>query len=367
MRPVSQEFLAALTASHTLAVQVDVLRGGAVILEAVPVITGSVTLDRTASIRGHCTVTLGGPGFVPQSAFDAVTPFGNEIQVWRGVTLSTGPEVVSLGIFGIDNIKVDDEGGTIAFDGYDRAQRVIDADFESTYTVPAGQNYGTAIQRLIDAGVPGLRYQFDAVTALTPLLVFSDDSQGSRWAAALQMATSVGCDLYFDGDGVCVLTAVPDPGGDPNIDLHDGDGGVVVTLSEVWDRSTAYNRVIAYSSNPAPGVTPPRAVATDSDPTSPTFYGDVFGRKPLHYSSEFITTTTQAQTSADALLRQNLGIAQTLSLAVIPNPALEPGDIASVRRQTLGVNEVDVIDSLTIPLDESTAMTAGVRARQVAQ
>lgn len=368
MRPVSQQFLDAVIASHSVAFNVDILRDRQTIIEGVPLTPGgSVTLDRTRAIRGSCTCTIGGPGYVPTSAFDPLTPFGNEIRIWRGVKLSTGPELVSLGIFGIGDINVDDLGGSIAVTGMDRAQQVTEADFESTYVVPAGVNYATAIHDLIDAGVPGLTYQFDGTDAVTPLLVFSDDSTGSRWAAAQQMAASIGCDLYFDGDGVCILTAVPDPLGDTDIDLHDGPGGVVVGAPKEWDRAPANNRVIAYSSNPAPGVTPPRAVATDDDPTSPTYYFGPFGRKPLHLASEFLTSNAQALTMATAQLRKTLGIAQTLGLSVVPNPALEPGDVASVRRVSLGIDEVDVVDNVVIPLDFSTAMTAGVRARQVTQ
>lgn len=363
MRTVTEPFLAALTRSHTLAVRADLLYGGQLVDE-LQVTAGSVTLDRTAEIRGRCDLTIDGTGLIPSSPFDPVTPFGAEIQVFRGVELSTGPELVSLGVFGVQDIKT--EGGTIALSGLDRAQAVKDAELESTYVVPAGTNYATAIQSLIDAGVPGLTYRFADITETTPLLVFADDTDGGRWAAALQMATSVGCDLYFDGDGRCVLEPVPDPRSDAVATLADGDGGIIVTAAKAWSRTAAYNAVIAYSSNPAATGPPARAVVRDIDPTSPTYYYGPFGRKPRRYASPLITTTSQAQSAADAMLRQVLGVAQSLDLSAVPNPALEPGDIIRVTRSTLDVDELDVLDSLTIPLDLAGTMTAGVRARQVA-
>lgn len=366
VRFVPDGFLDALTRSHRIAVRADLLLSGHAAAEfpdGLPLSGGTVTLDRTAEIRGHCDITIAGTQFVPISAFDPVTPFGAELQLWRGINLSTGPQLVSLGIFGIQDTKTDDVGGQLQITGLDRAQLVKDADFETTAVVRAGTNYGVAIQTLINAGVAGLQYRFSDVDDLTPLLVFDPDSD-NRWASVKEMATSIGCDLYFDGDGACVLTPTPDPRSDPVAALTDGDGGVIVTASKDWSRDPAYNAVIAYSSNPANSGTPPRAVVRDLDPTSPTYYNGPFGKKPLKYSAPF-TSQTQAINAATAKLRTSIGIAQSVDFSAVPNPALEPGDVVAVRRVSLGLDEVDVIDSLTIPLDASTAMSGNVRARQI--
>lgn len=362
VRPVSAAFLDAVTRSHTLAIRADLLLGGVTAIQGLPINAGSVTLDRTAAIRGTCNVTIAAPELVPATAFDPLTPFGAELQLWRGVQLSTGPELASLGIFGIQDLTTDAAGSSMQISGLDRAQRVVDAAFEGTEIVAAGTNYGAAIQDLIAAGVPGLTYRFDATDEVTPLLVYTPDSDG-RWAAAQAMAATIGFDLNFDGDGALVFAAVPDPTATPVATLTDGPGGVIVTATKKWDRAPAYNAVVAVSSNPG---TPVSAVARDLDPTSPTYYFGPFGRKPLQYSAPF-TTVTQAQNAANAKLRSLLGVTQSLDLAIVPNPAYEPGDILGVQRLKLAVNEVDVLDSLTISLDATSgAMTAGVRARQIA-
>lgn len=365
MRPVTQNFLNAVNGSHTHASRVDVLQSRALALEGLPILGGSVTSDRTAEIRGRCSVTIAGPDLVPMSAFDPLAPFGTELQIFSGVRLSTGPEVVSLGIFGIQESKVSDDGGTIQLDGLDRAQLVKDADFEATYVIAAGTNIAAAILGLIDNGVPGLTYNFASTAATTPLLVFADDSSSSRWTEALKLAAAAGCDLFFDADGVCVLEPVPNPRSDPVAALSDGPGGVVVTAGKAWSRTPSYNRVIARSDNPDPVQAPVRAVATDTDPTSPTFYGDQFGRKPKRFAGPY-KTEDQAQNAADSELRRTLGIAQTIDLTVAPNPALEAGDVVSVHRTSIGIDEVDVLDTVTYDLGIGT-MTLGVRARQVTQ
>lgn len=365
MRQVSTDFLAAVAGSHAHAVRVDVLQGGFVSQTGLPIIGGSVTVDRTAEIRGSATVNVAGPDLIPMSAFDPLAPFGTELQIFTGIQFSTGPELVSLGIFGIQTANVSDDGSTIRLTCLDRAQVVKDANFESTYVIAAGSDYAGAILGLIDDGVPGLTYNFSSTTATTPLLVFADDSSSGRWTEALKLATAVGCDLYFDADGVCVLEPVPNPLSDPVAALSDGLEGVVVTASKDWSRTPSFNRVIAYTDNPDPANPPVRAIATDDDPTSPTFYSGTFGRKPKRFPGPF-TSTDMAQTAADAELRRTLGIAQTIDLNVAPNPALEAGDIVAIRRTSIGIDEVDVLDTVTYDLGLGT-MQLGVRARQVTQ
>lgn len=365
MRPVSTDFLAAVAGAHTHAMRVDVLQGGTLTQTGLPIIGGNVTTDRTAEIRGRASVAIAGPELIPMSAFDPLAPFGTELQIFSGIQFASGPEVVSLGIFGIQDSKVSDDGGTITLECLDRAQVVKDANFESTYVIAAGSDYAGAILGLIDDGVPGLQFDFADTTATTPLLVFADDSSSGRWTEALKLATAVGCDLYFNADGVCVLEPVPNPLSDPVARLKDGPGGVVVSAAKNWSRTPSFNRVIAFTDNPDPAHTPVRAIATDDDPASPTFYDGTFGRKPKRFPGPF-TTTDQAQTAADAELRRTLGIAQTVDLNVAPNPALEAGDIVAIRRTSIGIDEVDVLDSVTYDLGIGT-MSLGVRARQVTQ
>lgn len=365
MRPVSEAFKSALTRAHSLATRVDLLIGGTMQMSGLALAesAGSVTLDRTAAVRGRCTVSLATPDLIPRTARDAISPFGAELQVWRGIELSTGPELVSLGVFPIQDLETDPSGGEMTLNLLDRAQRVIDAGFETTETIPAGTLVTDAIQQLITNGVPGISFRFVGSTEVTQLLVYDPGSSTDRWAAAQSLAATIGCDLYFDGVGFCILTPVPDPSSGTVANLVDGPEGVVVSLAKKWDRAPAYNAVIGTSSGTG---APIRATAYDLDPTSPSYYNGPFGRKPISYQAPF-TSQTQAQTAVDAKLRQGLGVTQSLDLTVVPNPALEPGDIVSVRRTLIGVDEIDVLDSTTIPLDAASAQTCGVRARQVAQ
>jgi hypothetical protein len=369
VRPVSAAFLAAVQASHTFVTKVDILRAGQPVPggTGINVVDGSVTLERTAEVRGRCSLTIQDPALVPMRPTDPVSVYGNEIRVWRGVRLPAGDELVSLGVFGIQSYTATDPGRQVRIDGLDRSQLVRDATLTDVYTVAAGSDYVTAILALISDGVPGLATRVDPVTVYqTPLLVFDSLDQGGRWAAAQQMATDIGCELFFDGDGVLVLRSQPSTAGTAGFTVSDGDGGALIAAEVSGSRSNIYNAVIATSSNStaAPGI---RGFAADDDPNSPTWYGTgsiegSFGRKPRRYSSPFIANQAQADSAAWAILQQSKGLSQGIRFTMAPNPALEPGDIVTVNRAALGVNDDCIIDTVEIGLTADAAMTATVRS-----
>jgi hypothetical protein len=311
---VSSRFLNTIRYSHQVYARIDVLYQGAVIYSTLPFTTCSVTLDRTASIRGRCEVTLGNEALLPANIADVLTPLGNELAIYR------------------------------------------------VYVIPAGTNYGTAIRDLILAAASWLPYSVTATASTTPLLVYDDFGDGGRWKAAQEMATAIGYQIYFSGNGTLIIKPESDPGSTPAWTVDDGPGGVVVSSAQSWSRVDTYNSVVATASG---SNNPARAISHDLDPTSPTYYHGVFGHKVLRYSSALITTQTQAQAAADALLRRSLGVTQGLNVSAIPNPALEPGDVVRVRRLDRGIDQTCVIDKLDFGLRASDPMTIGVRNTQV--
>lgn len=397
MRPVSTAFLAAVQTSHEVATRVEVLDDGAVTLTLDTVTDGGVTLDQTAATRGRVDVTIIDPDLVPGDPAAALAPYGNELRVYRGVTFyetsttdsgSSGgqtwdvtligggdpappevtvtrtpiPELVSLGIFRIDETTVTDGPGglEIRCAGMDRSVRMIDARFEEPYTVAEGTNVATAIQDCALAAWPAITTNLTATSITTPLLL--GDEGGDRWKFMQDLAASIGHSLYFDGDGVLVTRPVATPAGTPTVTLAEGNGGVLLTAGRRWNRQGTYNRVIATGENPAEGTAPARGIATDENPASPTYYYGSYGKVPRFYSSQFLTTDTQAADAAQAILNRELGTTQQIDFGAVVNPALEPDDVVTITRERAGISEAHVIDSLTIPLAASGAMTGRTRA-----
>lgn len=369
MRTVTAAFQAAVVESHQIATRAVVSDGTTD--TTVPIVDGTVTLDQRAATRGRLDLTLAPDDtsdieLVPDSPTALLAPYGNEIQVSRGITYPDGTsELVSLGIFRIEDTETVDTaaGQQVRVTGMDRSKILIDARFEEPYQVASGTNYATAIEDVLTAGYPTIETSFTATSRTTPLLIAQEGDD--RWAFAQQMAQAIGMDLYFDGDGVCVL--VPSStlsSGSAVIDLVEGEGGVLLDASRRWSRQSTFNRVIATGENTGEGA-PARGIATDDNASSPTYYYGPFGRVPRFYASPFLTTDAQAEDAAAAILARELGTTQQVSFGAIVNPALEPGDVARITRARSGIDEDHVIDALTIPLSAGGVMTGSTRAVQV--
>lgn len=364
MRARSPDFDPAVRTSHVLAVQCDVLYNRVPVRTGLRLTAGEVTLDRTAAQRGRCQVTLAEPLELPTTTGGILTPYGYELAIGRGVRYPSGVrETIPLGVFPIQTSALDGVTLLTTIGALDRSQLVADARLEDDYGVAAGTNYGTAIQALIAAGVPGLTYQFVATAYTTPALVFA--AQANRWDMARDMATSIGCELYFDGTGVCVLRAEPTFSAVPAWTLSDGVAGLLTAAALTMDRAPAYNRVIATGENTGVASVP-RGVWTDTDPSSPTFYDGGFGHKPRFFASAFITTPAQAASAAASIGTAQKGVARSLSLGAVPQPALEPGDLVLIQREALGVNEIHALDSITYGLTADGPMAAASRWGSVA-
>lgn len=364
MRPVSLDFLAAVGRSHRIATRVDVYRNGQVAQADIAIVDATVTRDRNADVMGRCTLTVADPTLIPKSDTDLLAPFGNEVRIRRGVLLSSGPELVSLGFFQIQTMSVADPSGAVTLTGFDRAQRLKDALFDDSHIVAAGQAYPDAIAAVLAHGLPGVVTRFVTDATLTPLLVFNPHTSGGHWGAAQGMAKSIGCELYFDGDGVCVLRYIPVPAGDPVASITDGADGVLITAKKTWDRTGGFNAVSVESSNP--GVVPVRGFAADMDPLSSTYYLGAYGKKPAPpVTSPFLGSQAQADAMAAGMLQAKLGAQQTIEGDMVPNPAFEPGDVVQVSRPRLGISEVAVIDSIDLGVTAQRSAVIKTRTRQV--
>lgn len=359
----SDRWAAAIVESHAVVVAADCLLAGSLVAEGLALTSGSVVLDRTAQIRGRLSATLVEPLRLPGSSLDTLGPGGYELAIRRGIRYADGSEeFMPLGVYPIQQATLSDRLVT-SVSAMDRAQTVADARLEADYVIAAGTNYATAIAALLLDGVPWLTLAFPSTTYTTPALTFP--AQTDRWKAAQDMAKSIGCELHFDGLGRCVMSVEPDPNTtQPVWAIAEGPRGTLTAATFDRDRASAYNRVIAYSVNPG-GAAVYRGVATDSTPSSPTYYFGPFGRKPRFFASEFIGSDAQALSAAQSILNANLGVARGVSLDAVPNPALEPGDAITVTRAAMGVvDEVHLIDALSIDLSASGRMSLTSRARR---
>lgn len=360
MREASAAFAAAVTKSHTLATRVDILLDRETVAEGIPVTAGKITYDRNAARYARATLTVADPQRLTRRT-DILSPYGYEARLLRGIMLPDGPELLPLGVFPIQTSEIDGVTIISTITTQDRSRTVSDARFEEDYQIAPGTNYADAIRDMIAAGVPGLEYLFDDTTFNTPRLTFA--AQSDRWTAAQTMAKSIGREILFDGDGRCTMRPEPTFASEPVATITEGTNLTAVDMA--LDRDTAYNRVIATSSNASTGEVF-RGVATDDDPRSPTWYEGPFGRKPRFFSSEFIASDEQAATAAASILAANIGVSQSVNFGAVPDPRLECSDVVRITRAALGIDALHIIDTLNIGLGPADPMTGTTRTQQEA-
>ena len=364
MWPVSAKFAAAIMQSHDIAVQVEVLQSNIVTATLDTVIDGTVSLDGRAQSRGRLDIQIaddGTLGLIPTAVTDMLAPYGTELRVSRGILYPDATtELVPLGVFRIDRCVIDGPPGavTLKISGLDRSAKIIDARFEEPYPIAQGTGLAAVLTALAEKGDATVVTDFTPTSVTTPAIVPVEGDD--RWKLMQEFATAAGLRLYYDGLGVLVLAPeVADV--EAAITLAEGEGGVLLDAGRDWTRQGASNRWIVTGENTGE-TAPVRAVATDTNPLSPTVYGGAFGQVPKFFQSQFIRTVGQAQDAADAMKSREQGTTKTVRFDTPVLPHLEPGDVAHVTRTDIGVDEDHLIDSLTIPLTAQAGMSGQTRA-----
>lgn len=375
MYNVSAGFLAGLAESHTVLSRVEILSNGLVIQEVDTHYQGEVSFNKSAKIRRTGTVSVLDPDGTLTPAVNStgpVSPYGNEIRLWRGIRWYSGStptdELVPMGTFRIGKLSVADTttGKTLHITGYDRSRTISRNRFTDPYTIAEGTNVITAIQALISNRLPGLTYAFPsagAVTNTTPLTVVTEKED--PWEVARGLAEGVGYELFFDGLGICTMRPEPDPLTTPvSFTYEEGEASTLVDVNRTLDDELGYN-VAVYIGESVYATPPVRGVARDTNPSSPTYYLGPYGSVPIFAQSQFVTTQGQADEAAQALLLRSIGVPESVVFNAIPNPAHTEGDVVRVVRASSNIDSVHVLDTLKITLQESGLMSCAARARKV--
>jgi hypothetical protein len=326
--------------------------------EPLPIIGGSITFDATADVwaSGDLTVSAAWPG--PRD--ETITVFGGEVFLARGVETGAGGVAWSpLGYFRISETNQDDAArGPIRLTLDDRMMTII----ESRLIFPRVYEPGTTVQEAVEDLVldvyPNAVIEFESGSGAT-VIERQVTVEENRFDALVDFADGLGQIAYFDERGVLLFRNVPDET-EPVWTVRAGSGGVQVNASRKLTRDKVYNAVVARGEG-MDDIPPVQAVAYDAGPTSPTRWGGPFGMIPRFYASPFITTAAQARETARALLQRSIGAPYTVSLSVIPNPAMRPYDPIRVIYND-DTRELHTVDKFTLPFDVTTA--AGIATRE---
>lgn len=384
MKTASPEYLRAITQSHPVSIRAELLLDGSVELSDVPVLGGSVSVDYNSesrrSVQGLTLVDTTGD-LLPRSSHDLLTPYGTEVRLWYGVgahprslvpgtlasyTTSDDQEWISFATCRISVVEVSDDGAPqVTVEGFDRSRTIARNLFTTPYIIGAGTNYVTAISAMVQDRLPGVTMDLvDGVTDTTPLIVI--DPESNPWGEITKMATTIGCDAYFDSDGQFVLAVVADPAtAEPVWTYREGQDSILVSSARRLDDDPGYNGVVLTAESttiPAPL----RSEVWDTNPNSPTYVDGRYGRVPKFVSSPYPTTQAQADAFANAELARIVGGTEQVTLATVPHPLHEPGDCVRVVRAASGMDQAALVDSFTIPIGVTESMPINLRRRRTA-
>src|SRR5262245_11745781 len=362
MQTVSQAFLSSLRVPHVVATRATVEQPTRAPV-AVPVVGGEITMDAAAAQRrtGQLVVpwTFSAADEADLGLDLAALPFGSYCLVERGIRYADGTsEYATLGRLRIDAVSWRTSEGLAQLELADRMVQVADEPLLTPYT-PAGKQAADAIIELVTA-VFGTSITYTVTTPATAVLGADVTYTDDRAKAVQDLAESIGARVYFTAAGTLVVTPPPASGATPVWDVDASATGVLIDADESLDRTETFNGVLARGQ--ANGSTPPvQALVTDTDAASPTVWGGPYGKVARIIESNAITTVGQATDTATAALNAGLGLGRNLTLNVVPNPALEPGDPVRVAFGD-GRVETHTVMGIRMPLDPAASMEVTCRA-----
>lgn len=382
---------AAIAGNCVVAIQVQVFDSDGVLLQDITdaVTGGSVVEDETAAVRRVLTLTLNDPTLMPAQPTDLLHPLsGNEIYVWRGVKVNGATELAPLGVFRLSKPQASDTGAswTFTITANDRSSEISLHPWTNPYTTAAGQTIHTAIKGIINSRWPGpaLTFNLFPSTITVPpgftlgIQYTSDGTQSESgstsgnndpWADCRALALTAGCELFFDRLGIVVMRPIPQPGTQADAaSFVEGPGCTVLSGTRTLDESTFANQIILVGTgvvvtnsdgSKSPGA-PVVATASSSDPNYGI--GGPLGTRPRFVIDETISTTGDAQVAANAQLAIAMKLADATAVTAVDNPALDAGDQVELVRARLQVDADYIVQSVTHPLDASTAMSVTNRS-----
>lgn len=446
MYPVSDDFKVAVRYSHEIITKAEIIRDDQLVGVIYPE-AGSVEIDARRAQRRTCSVSLhaGGrelvytpvyntyatfgtgyatytalsagvasyddsqsvinfsvsttdDGLIPDSGLDLLTPYGNELRLFRGISyrkqgiysyakmstsyatyttlnadvptygilqLQTGDivtidEYVPLGVFRITDVAISQDPSGIGLDitGIDRGYRIANNRWIEPYQIASGTNVKTALTSLLQDRYTDITLRFSDTTATTSSITLGLDTENDPWSDAQHIAETAGLDLYFDADGYCVLEQIKDSSVAASVEQYaENEEAMVLSTNRVLSSDGVYNAVIVTGEG-SDMDTPFRASAIDDNPASPTYAYGPFGLVPTFRSSPLINSQASANAFAISTLNQIRGKDESLTWGQIVDPSLDAGDVVSIINVTAKIARAMVIDRLTIPLGSEESMSA---------
>jgi hypothetical protein len=370
MYPASAALKSAILTDHIVIAKAEIWTSDQKLI-TLDIDSGSVSINAKNSTRRSCSVKLvtnrTTANLVPKSDFDYLSPYGNELRLFRGVQFRDGTtEYVPLGVFVMTTVDISDtnEGVSISIQGEDRSIIVSRAKWLEPYQMVSA-SLESAITTMLKTRYADIQTSFPTTNITIGQIVLGTDQDNDPWKDAVQLCELVGYDLYFNADGVVVMNQFPTLDGSVVVKkFSETDGTTITSLNRTISTKETYNGII-YIVEGTQVATPIRVTVWDEDSTSPTYRFGAFGQVPKVVKTNLVSTVNQATTAAKLLLNTYIGAQETVRFDGIVDPTLEAQDVVYVKSIGSYVDRLVIIDSISIPLSPSEVMTAEARIVRV--
>jgi hypothetical protein len=316
-------------------------------------------------VRHDFSVTVVDPDevLIPVVANDALAPIARRLRVRRGfVWPGSPPETVPLVTGWLTSVSAQSESGEVRVTGMDRMAR-LQSPSPRPVDIAPGRRADLAIRDLFWTIDPTVEFDLPESPWVLPRLSYEIETDIATQAAGPDgLAEAIGCELFVNRDDVMEMRPVPTATGLPVLSFVEGPTCTVVSAGWTWDSDDVRNGVIvtAHHSSMSGSV---RGEAWDTDPDSEYFWQGIYGMRARFVNTEKATTVGQATAMARGILERELGGAFEIDMAVVPNPALEVGDVVYVDLPSIKRTGLFVVARIGFTLgDISSTMTVTVRS-----
>jgi hypothetical protein len=271
--------------------------------------------------RLQCTYMVGGAGAIPLGWYRVTRSEPEESWVSylineRGTVTPDSPVLAGK------RLAVASGGAKVSVSADDLAV-ILDSDrLVAPESPPSGATVLSEIRRMCADIIPVTVDSGVADVAVSARLVY--DALTPRLDVVQDLAGRIGCAVRVDGNGFLrvypIMTA-------PAATLRGGPEGLLVKVNRSQDYAGLYNRFVVDGT--ADSERPVRAVADIA--SGPLRVGGPHGSVPKFYSSQMISTQTQADEHARRMRDTQLaGMTTDLKVVCAPMPHIEVGDWATV-------------------------------------
>lgn len=357
MLTATDTYRAVLTGPHKRYTLLDVFQGGVQVASIgdLTFSAGSVTANLTSRVTRSASLTFSDADF-PGDVSSILSPYQSVIRISTGVQYPNGLREVFPVFTGRVYTPQRQADGTVTVRADDRAADVVAFRFEAPQNVGTSTTVLTEIRKLITQAVPEATYGTSDVTDQdSPALTWDED----RGQALDDLSEVLQGRWYSLGDGDFVVRLFPYALGSVVAEISDGPAGLLSTATRTLTRDGVVNSVTVVAER-IDGTTPIRVTARNNDPSSPTMFGDLYGRVSQIIKIQTPLTSADAQALAVQQLAAQSALAEQWSVQMVPDSTLEPGD--TVRLSYRGQSADQVIDSITYPLTTDGTMTLSTRS-----